>query len=105
MDNLYQFSGICREYLRDPSHYESLIRDTNFVRPEDIAKYEPWFDTAKLATRVHRCPESVLENYIRGRFSGNILDLLEPAHSIYPYVIENGDPLRLVKIGEAYADK
>lgn len=100
MDNLYQFSGICREYLRDPGHYESLIRDTNFVRPEDIAKYDPWFDTAKLATRVHRCPEAVLESYIRGKFSGNILDLLEPAHSIFPYVVENGDPLRIVKIGD-----
>ena len=54
----------------------------------------------KLATRVHRCPELVLQTYIRGRYAGNILELLEPAHNIYPYVIENGSPLRLVNIEE-----
>ncbi len=100
MDNAYQFAGICREYLRDPRHYKSLIDDTSFIRPEDVYQYEPYFDTVKLATRVHRCPEAVLQSYICGRYSGNILELLEPAHSIYPYVVENGEPLRLVKIGE-----
>jgi len=100
MDNAYQFTGICREFLRDPAHYESLIHDTSFIRPDDLGRYEPYFEAVKLATRVHRCPEMVLQSYIRGRYSGNILELLEPAHSIYPYVIENGDPLRLVKIGE-----
>ena len=100
MDNAYQFTGICREYLKDPAHHKSLIEDTSFIRPEDTWKYEPYFETMKLATRVHRCPEAVLESYIRGRFSGNILDILEPAHSIYPYVLENGEPLRIVKIGE-----
>ena len=78
----------------------SLIHDTNFVRPEDIGKYEPYFDGVKLATRVHRAPSMVLNSYIREKYSGNILELLEPAHSIYPYVIENGEPLRLVKINE-----
>lgn len=100
MDNAYQFNGICRDYLKDPKHYKSLIVDTSFVRPEDVHKYEPYFDAMKLATRVHRCPEAVLQAFIRARYSGNILELLEPAHSIYPYVVENGDPLRLVKIGE-----
>lgn len=98
MDNAYQFGGICHEYLKDPAHYISLIQDTNFIRPEDISKYEPYFEAVKLATRVHRCPEHVLLSYIRGRYSGDILQLLEPAHSIYPYVIENGEPLKLVKI-------
>lgn len=100
MDNAYQFTGICRDYLKDPSHHKSLIEDTSFIRPEDVHKYEPYFDSMKLATRVHRCPEMVLQSYIRARYSGNILELLEPAHSIYPYVLENGDPLRIVKIGE-----
>ena len=100
MDNAYQFSGICRDYLKDPRHHKSLIEDTSFIRPEDVQKYEPYFDSIKLATRVHRCPEMVLQTYIRARYSGNILELLEPAHSIYPYVVENGDPLRIVKIGE-----
>lgn len=100
MDNAYQFGGICRDYLKDPKHYKSLIEDTSFIRPEDACKYEPYFDAMKLATRVHRCPEMVLESYIRGHYVGNILELLEPAHSIYPYVIENGEPLRLVNLEE-----
>ena len=100
MDNAYQFTGICREYLRDPAHYQSLIEDTSFIRPEDVSEYEPYFDTMKLATRVHRCPENVLRSYVNRRYSGDILALLEPAHSIYPYVVENGEPLRLVRIGE-----
>lgn len=98
MDNAYQFGGICREYLKSEKHYLSLINDTNFIRPEDIHKYEPYFEAVKLATRVHRSPSMVLQSYIRGKYSGNILELLEPAHNIYPYVIENGEPLKLVKI-------
>jgi hypothetical protein len=48
----------------------------------------------------------VLNSYLRGRYSGNILEILEPAHNIYPYVVENGEPLRLVKLEEAiYADQ
>ena len=100
MDNAYNFGGICHEYLRDPDHHKSLIEDTNFIRPEDMHKYEPYFTAAKLATRIHPAPTAVVNSYIRGKYSGNILDILEPKHSIYPYVIENGDPLRLVKIEE-----
>lgn len=101
MDNAYQFTGICREYLRDSAHYRSLIEDTNFIRPEDVALYEPYFESMKLATRIHRVPSMILNSYIRGKYSGNILELLEPAHNIYPYVLENGEPMRLVCIDEA----
>ncbi len=97
-DNAYSFTGICKEYLKDERHYGALIHNTNFIRPEDIAKYEPYFDAVKLATRIHRNPKSVLKSYLEGHYSGNILTLLEPEHSIYPYVVENGEPLRLVKI-------
>ena len=106
MDNAYNFTGICKEYLKSEKNYKSLIEDTNFIRPEDIYKYEPYFETVKLATRIHRNPTMVLNSYLRGRYSGNILEILEPAHSIYPYVVENGEPLRLVKLEEAiYADQ
>lgn len=98
MDNAYNFGGICREFLKNKDNYSKLIDYTNFVRPEDIEKYEPYFVAAKLATRVHKAPSMVLNSYIRGKYSGNILELLEPAHSIYPYVIENGEPLKLKKI-------
>jgi len=100
MDNAYNFGGICHEYLKDERNYEKLIENTNFIRPEDINEYEQFFEASKLATRVHNNPQMVLESYIRGKYSGDILRLLEPAHSIYPYVIENGDPLKLIKISE-----
>ncbi len=98
MDNAYQFGGICKEYLKSEDHYKSLIEDTNFIRPEDVHKYEPYFEAVKLATRISKNPAMILRSYIRGKYSGNVLELLEPAHNIYPYVVENGEPLKLVKI-------
>lgn len=98
MDNAYAFQGMCREYLKKEENYKHLITDTNFIRPEDIYQYEPYVEAVKLATRVNKAPCQVLRAYMDGRFSGNILNLLEPAHSIYPYVLENGDPLKLVKL-------
>lgn len=100
MDNAYEFRGICREYLSREENYIHLITDTNYIRPEDIHKYEPYITAVKLATRVHRNPSQVLRAYAGARYSGNILDLLEPAHSIYPYVIENAEPLKLKKLNE-----
>ena len=100
MENAYDFRGVCKEYLNCAARYATLVENTNFVRPEDIEKYEPYFAAAKLATRVHRNPTMVLNSYIRRQYSGNILDILEPTHNIYPYVLENGNPLRLKKIDE-----
>ena len=98
MDNAYAFQGICREFLRNENHYQALINNTNFIRPEDMHLYEPYFTAAKLATRVHKNPSMVVNSYVRERYSGNVLELLEPAHSIYPYVLENGNPLKLKKL-------
>lgn len=98
MDNAYEFHGMCHQYLQDEKHYEALIKNTNFIRPEDISLYEEYFTAVKLATRVSRNPAHILRSYIRQKYVGNILEILEPAHSIYPYVLENGNPLKLVKI-------
>ncbi len=98
MDNAYEFHGMCNEYLKNPEHYKALIENTNFVRPEDMHLYDEYFAAAKLATRVSNHPVNIIRSYINGKYSGNILDILEPSHSIYPYVLENGDPLRIVKI-------
>ena len=98
MDNAYNFGGICKEFLKNPNNYEKLYDRTNFIRPEDINKYEGYFVAAKLATRVHRNPSIVLKSYINQKYSGDILRLLEPAHSIYPYVLENGNPPSLKKL-------
>lgn len=100
MDNAYEFHGICREYLKNPAHLDTLITDTSFIRPEDTDLYAPFVPAVKLATRIHKNPCLVLESYIRRKYSGDILALLEPAHSIYPYVLENGNPLKLVKLNE-----
>ena len=100
MDNAYNFGGICHEFLRDEKNLPKLIENTNFIRPEDMPKYDGIFEAVKLATRVHNNPKMVLESYIKGKYTGDILRILEPSHSIYPYVLENGDPLKLVKISE-----
>ncbi len=97
-DNGYQFNGVCRTYLLKEENILRLPEITNFVRPEDMALYEPYFVSAKLATRVHRAPTMVLNAYLRGRYSGDLLALLEPQHSVYPYVLENGEPMRVRKI-------
>ena len=103
MDNAYEFHGICKEFLKNENHYQALIDNTNFIRPEDMHLYEPYFVAAKLATRIHRNPSMVVNSYMREKYSGNILELLEPAHNIYPYVIENGSPLKLRKIDEEFS--
>ncbi len=90
-DNAFDFHSICGERLSKQETMYSLIKDTNFVRPEDIHLYEGLFDGAKLATRVNPRPMQILHAYMNGKFTGNLAELLEPDHSksIFPYVIEN----------------
>ena len=92
MDNGYQFRGICWDYFKNRENLSGLLERTNFIRPEDIALYEPYTDAVKLATRVNKNPTGVLEAYVRGSFSGSLQSLLEPDHSgaLYPLVLENG---------------
>lgn len=91
MDNCYEFHGICHEYLKNTEKRISLVRDTNFIRPEDVNLYEPYFKSMKLATRVSDKPILILKSYVNKKCSGNILEILEPNHAsrIYPYVIDN----------------
>ena len=51
MDNAYAFEGICHSFLKDPEHLADYLRVSNFIRPEDIGLYAPYFQTVKLATR------------------------------------------------------
>ncbi len=89
MDNGYQFGGICHDYLR--THPEDAIRNTNYIRPEDIGLYERYTDAVKLATRVNQNPTAVLVAYIKGHYAGGVNRLLEPDHSgvLYPTLLEN----------------
>ncbi len=91
MDNAYDFRGACHEYLKKEEKRIHFLRDTNFIRPEDVALYEPYFDALKLATRVNRNPAAVVEAYLTRHYRGNLPDLMEPDHAeaFYPDVIEN----------------
>lgn len=91
MDNAGVFQSVCRKYLSQRKNRIALIRDMNFVRPEDMPLYEEWFSGAKLATRVNQNPIQVLQAYTANHYCGNILELLEPNHSdlLYPYILEN----------------
>lgn len=91
MDNAYEFVGLCHEYISKPENRAALVRNTNFVRPEDIHLYEKYFASAKLATRVNPNPTAILGAYVRENYSGAVTDLLEPSHTakLYPYIIDN----------------
>ncbi len=91
MDNAYDFNGICWDFLSKKENRATILKDTNFIRPEDMYLYEEYFVAAKLATRVTKNPIKILNAYINKKHSGSLNDLLEPNHSgaIYPDIIEN----------------
>jgi len=88
-DNANQFDGQCRDYLSKKG--ERWLSVTNFIRPEDVPLYEEYFDGLKLATRVSRGFARIIDSYVKGSYSGNLPELLEPNHAdlFYPKVIEN----------------
>ena len=73
----------CWDYLEKASLYDAAAAflSANWIRPEDIAQYEPYFPEVKLATRMHSNPRRVISAYARGRFMGNMLDLTEPSYA------------------------
>ena len=90
---------VCRRVLRDQDRLEALLQAT-WVRPEDLHRIEPFFDVVKLATRTHDRPRLVLDAYARGKYHGNLLDLLEPGYGplLAPTIFDNGRlPRRLVR--------
>ena len=91
IDNAYTFKPLCREYLKKREHFISLIRDMNYVRPEDIDIYDNLVDSVKLATRVNRCPERILDAYCDRHYRGALTDLLEPDNgvSMLPWIVDN----------------
>lgn len=91
MDNAYAFEGICRQFFEKEENMKGIVENTSYIRPEDIHMYEEFFTSMKLASRVSKNPINTLHAYIKGSYSGNVCDLLEPNHSgsFYPYIIEN----------------
>lgn len=79
MDNGAEFRSLCSRF--DAQRPMNILSRLNFVRPEEMALYEPYVTAAKLATRVSPRPEAILRAYVQGSFRGNVLELTEPAHA------------------------
>ncbi len=91
MDNAFEFHGECTVFLKKDDHRRELLSKTNFIRPEDVFRYEELCDGMKLATRTNYNPLAVVSAYFTGKWHGNLLDLTEPAHSavLLPEIIDN----------------
>lgn len=92
MDNAFEFNGMCRHFLEREETRRRILQISNWIRPEDLHRYEALVDGAKLATRVSEHPEMILDAYASGRFTGNLLSLMEPDFSAqyYPQVLNAG---------------
>lgn len=92
MDNAYDFRGKCWDYLSSNDNSMYMIRNTSFIRPEDISLYEEYFTAMKLATRISATPIRIITAYMNGKYYGGINELLEPNHSsiISPKFLDNG---------------
>lgn len=84
------YPHICWSHLKVRENWVNLLQNT-WVRPEDIHNYEPYFEAVKLATRMHTLPALVIDSYVRGKYSGNLLDLFEPGFgpALAPFVVDN----------------
>ncbi len=89
--NNVKFRSVCSSFIANPTNKEHILRHLNFVRPEEIEMFEPYVTAAKLATRISLNPQQIVRAYTGGRFTGNILDLLEPNHAsaFYPEIIDS----------------
>jgi len=82
-----RYPSPCWDYLANPENRVAFLQGT-WIRPEDIHRYDTYFDVAKLATRMHASPRKVVDAYARQRFRGNLLDLTEPGFgSLFPGAI------------------
>ena len=80
-DNGYAYGGTCWKWLARPENRAKWMDRTNWIAPEDVAKYEGLCAAMKLATRINAHPTRILESYATGSHIGNVMSLLEPDHS------------------------
>ena len=91
LDNVSDWNPhLCHNLYADAKNYAHVLKST-WIRPEDLHLYEGLIDFVKLATRQHSHPRRVIDAYTRGRYYGNLLELLEPgfAYLFHPYYIDN----------------
>lgn len=80
-DNGFSFLGTCWHWLAKAENRAQWLSHTNWIAPEDVARYEGLCTGMKLATRVNEHPTRILESYVTGSHLGNMMELLEPNHS------------------------
>ena len=82
--------SICWEYYKDRNNRPAFLQNS-WIRPEDMRNYQKYFSSVKLATRMHSNPGKVIKAYVQEKFSGNLLDLLEPGYGpvFSGYIIDN----------------
>ena len=97
------FPAPCWRFLDGLDEKKALekVLGANWVRPEEVKFYEPYFDEMKLATRMHQRMRMVVSAYKRGKFSGNLLDLTEPSYS----TLFKGRVLDNTKVPNGYEDR
>lgn len=85
-----KYPAPCWDLMAKRDNWVRLLQNT-WIRPEDIGHYEPYFATAKLATRMHARPRMVVDAYVRRKHYGNLLDLMEPSYGplLAGYIIDN----------------
>lgn len=71
---------LCWTLYENPENLPEILKAT-WIRPEDLAIYEPYVDFVKLATRQHSRPRLVVDAYVSRSFYGNVADLLEPGYT------------------------
>ena len=81
---------IAQNHYRDKDNWVSFLQGS-WIRPEDIKNYKEYFPVVKLATRMHSNPRKVIQAYVEEKFSGNLLDLMEPGYGplFLPYIMDN----------------
>ena len=83
--------ALCWKHLKEEKNWIHFLQNS-WIRPEDVALYEPYVSSMKLATRMHENPRMVIQAYCEGKFGGNLPNLFEPSHAslFAPYIIDNG---------------
>ncbi|MBR6056960.1 MAG: hypothetical protein IKP58_02195 [Victivallales bacterium] len=70
----------CREALSEAENRVQILQG-GWIRPEDIAKVEGYFDTVALLSSDIPQARKVLDAYVNGHWDGDLLELLEPCHA------------------------